>query len=324
MGLEVGAIVLPTMSAAEMIETIVSAEEIGLDYCLVADESLMTDPYVSLGAAARLTSRIRLGPITNGYTRHPAVSASAVATLDDLSEGRALVALVAGGSMALDPLGIERKAPLTVVAETIEIMKRLWSGGPITWEGDRYALDAARLSTGHHEIPIWVAARGPRLLTLAGAAADGVILEIAADLGGALDLVEGGTPAGVPRRTRVYLDQPAYRPELHRGTASEVFVHVLMDSPARQLRSLGLTDGEIAEFRRVYRSQGAEAATSLIPPEAVRRHQIVGTPGECSRTLGDLALRHDLDVFLFYLKSPGLEANRRLMSDIHDIVRNST
>lgn len=319
MTLEVGAIVLPTMTAAEMIDTIVAAEGIGLDYCLVADESLLTDPYVVLGAAARLTSRIRLGPVTNGYTRHPAVSAAGIATLNSLSGGRAVAALVAGGSMALGPLGIERAAPLTVVGETIEVMKRLWSGEAVTWHGDRFCLDDARLGPGPQDIPLWIAARGPRLLSLAGRAADGVILEVGADLAGALALVDEGTPAGVPHRTRIYLDQLAYRPDLRQGTASEVFVHVLMDSPTRQLHALGLTDPEIAEFRGVYRSEGAAAAADLIPPDVVRRHQIVGTPEECRRTLGELAARHELDAFFFYVKSPGLEANVALMTDVHRI-----
>ncbi|MFV2039523.1 MAG: LLM class flavin-dependent oxidoreductase, partial [Acidimicrobiales bacterium] len=106
--LKLGALLIPAMPVEEIVETIVAAEENGLDYCLVADESLMPDAYVTLAAAARETSRIRIGPVTNGYTRHPAVTAAALASLNELSSGRAIVTLVAGGSMALSPLSIKR------------------------------------------------------------------------------------------------------------------------------------------------------------------------------------------------------------------------
>ncbi len=68
--------VVPTMGSAELVDTIVLAEELGYSYCMVADEGLMLDVYAVLGAAARATSTIRLGPVTNPYTRHPAAVAA--------------------------------------------------------------------------------------------------------------------------------------------------------------------------------------------------------------------------------------------------------
>ena len=55
-----------------------AAEELGYGYCYVADQGVGDDIYVLLGALAVQTSRIRLGPgVTNPYTRHPAVTATA-------------------------------------------------------------------------------------------------------------------------------------------------------------------------------------------------------------------------------------------------------
>jgi 5,10-methylenetetrahydromethanopterin reductase len=311
---------IPAMPAGEVVETIVAAEQVGLDYCVLADETLSTDVYAALGAAARRTSRIRLGPVTNGYTRHPAVTATAIATLNELSEGRAMGVLVGGGSMALGPLGMRREAPAAMVAESIEVLRRLWTGEPVTWAGDHVRLDGAQLGMGRQEIPLWIAARGPRLLRLAGRAADGVILEVKADLPAALALVEAGAADSGRRPDRVYLDRLAYRPEQHAGHVSEVFVHVLIDSPTRQLRALGLGDDEIDAFRTAYRTDGPAAAATHITPELVRRHQIVGSPAECADTIRDLVTRLDLDVFMFYVKSPGLEDNVQMMRDIHAIV----
>ena len=141
--LKLGTIVIPVMPADEIVALIVAAEEAGLDYCLVADEGFMPDVYVALGAAALQTSRIHLGPVTNGYTRHPAVTAAAVATVNELSAGRAIATLVAGGSSVLDPMGIKRVEPVATVHDSMEVMQRLWTGEPVTWAGSRHRLTSA-------------------------------------------------------------------------------------------------------------------------------------------------------------------------------------
>ena len=194
-GIELGLQIVPTMPPGEAVETIRAAEELGYSYAMVADEGLMLDPYALLGAAAGATTAIRLGSVTNGYTRHPAATAAALATVDQMSGGRAFVTLVAGGTMVLRPMGIERAEPLAVMADAIEMMRLLWGGEPVTWQGRRFRLEEARIETGPHRIPVFVAARGPGMLKLAGARADGVVLMVKSDLGDALALAEA--PHGV-------------------------------------------------------------------------------------------------------------------------------
>ena len=108
MSLGLGLQIVPTMPVDELLDTVRLAEELGYDYCMVADEGLMHDVYAVLGAAAQTTSTIRLGVVTNPYTRHPAVTAAGVATINELSGGRAFITLVAGGTMVLEPLGLQR------------------------------------------------------------------------------------------------------------------------------------------------------------------------------------------------------------------------
>ncbi len=318
--LKLGAMIIPVMPTDEVVETIVAAEQVGLDYCLLADEGLMSDVYVALGAAALRTSRIRLGPVTNGYTRHPAATATAIATLNELSGGRAIGMLIAGGSMTLAPLGIQRQAPVEVLAESIEVIRSLWSGESITWSGDHVRLDGAQLGMGHQQIPLWVAARGPRILRLAGRLADGVMLEVKADLPGALELVGEGHTGDTRGPDRIYLDRLAYRPDQYQGSVSEVFVHVLMDSPTRQLLSLGLSEQQIDAFRTAYRTGGAKLASEHVTDDIVRRHQLVGSPAECSDMLRSLTEQLDLDAFCFYVKSPGLDNNTQMMREVLAIV----
>ena len=91
---QLGINLIPDMPCEEVIETIQAAEQLGYSVCLLDDEGFMPDVYTLLGRAAEKTSAIRLGPVTNGYTRHPAVTAVAVATLNEISGGRAVAALV--------------------------------------------------------------------------------------------------------------------------------------------------------------------------------------------------------------------------------------
>jgi len=312
-GVALGLQIVPTMAAGELVETIQMAEELGYSHAMVADEGLMLDVYAVLGAAASATGSIRLGAVTNGYTRHPAATAAALATVDEMSGGRAFVTLVAGGTMVLRPMGIARSAPVAVMADSIDALRLLWRGEPVTWQGRRFKLEQAQLSMGPRDIPIWVAARGPRLLELAGTAADGVVLMAKGDLSDAFSIAEQARGHGPPL-TRVYLDRLAYTPEMI-TEAKTLYGYAVMDSPRRLLRNLGLRDDEIAALRRAFELGGPDEAARLVTDEIVAQYQISGTRQECRRQLRDLIDAHDLDAFFVNIISPGLAANREVLTE---------
>lgn len=316
--IKTGIHIIPEMSATEIVETAVAAEELGYDYCLVCDEGIMHDVYVCLGAIAQKTSRLKLGPVTNGYTRHPAVTAVALASLNDLSGGRAIAVLVAGGTLALQPMGLTREAPLAVMRDTIDIMRHLWSDETVTWAGKRYKLNSARLGMGQQDIPIWLAVRGPKMLAMAGELADGVLLMAKSDLGPALDLVEAA--AGGRNLERVYLDRMAYTPQMV-AEAGISYIYAIMDAPDRMLTGMGLGEADIARLRQAMKAGGPAEAAKQITPEMIKAFQIAGTPDECARILQNMVARHKIDTFLLNVTSPGLKANIQLMRDIHSIVK---
>ena len=318
--IEMGLQIIPTMTVQEVIDTIRLAEELGYRYCVVADEGFMPDVYVTLGLAAQQTSQIKLGPVTNGYTRHPAVTASAAATLNEISGGRALVNLVAGGSMVLRPMAIPRAAPLTVMRETIDILRRLWSGEKVSYEGQRYRLDSAQLTLGRHNIPIWLSVRGPKLLELAGQQAEAVVLMAKSDLVPAIELVAQGSAASGHRPRRIYLDRIAYTPAML-AEAGQLYTYAVMDSPARMLRGMGLTETQIENIQTAVRRGGPAAAAEFITPEMIKNYQIAGTPAECRATLQGLITEHQLDIFLLNIISPGLAANTRLLREVAEMVQ---
>ena len=323
-GITLGLQIVPTMDSVELVETIVLAEELGYSYCMVADEGLMLDVYAVLGAAARATSTIRLGAVTNPYTRHPAATAAAIATIDEMSGGRAFVTLVAGGTMVLHPMGLERSAPLALMADTIESLRLLWRGEPVTWQGRRLSLEGAQLTTGTHSIPVWVAARGEKMLALAGTHADGLVLMVKSDLGDAFGIADqarqatGAEPGAEQARSplmRVYLDRLAYKPEMIEE-AKHLYGYAIMDSPTRILKNLGLNEGEIAGLKHAFEQGGPEAVGQLVTDDLVAEYQIAGTPEECRIQLQHLIGAHRLDAFFVNIISPGPAANRELLTEV--------
>lgn len=317
--IKTGIHIIPTMPVNQIIDLAVEAENLGYDYCLIADEGFMPDVYVSLGTIARQTHRIKLGPVTNGYTRHPAVTATALATLNELSGGRALVTLVAGGSMVLPPMGIAREAPLTVVKETIEILRQLWTGGSVSWQGQRYRLEGARLALGPQNIPIWLAGRGPKMLALAGTLADGVVMTVKSDLADALEIVEQGLEPGKPAPYKIYLSNLAYTPEML-DQVVDMLVFIMKDAPPRVLKGFGLTDPEIANIRHVAETSGPPATARFITPDILKKYQIAGTPDECRREFHETVQKHNLDVFLLDVVSPDFQTNLELVRTTHSLI----
>jgi 5,10-methylenetetrahydromethanopterin reductase len=318
--IKLGVQIIPVMmSTREIIDTAMAAEALGFDYCLVCDEGIMPDPFVCLGAIAQKTDRIKLGAVTNGYSRHPAVTAMALASLNDLSGGRAQAMLVAGGMPVLAPMGLERQAPLDVMRDTIEIMRRLWSGEAVTWAGNRYQVDSMKFLLGPQDIPIWVAARGPKMLNLAGELADGVVLISKPDLADAFELVDAGRARTGNKPHRIYLDQIAYTPDLL-AHAKSAFVYAAIDAPPRMVQSLGLAEKEVAEIKKAFAQGGPHQAGKLVTRKMIAAFQIAGSLAECRNELHALAETHQLDMFILNINASGLADNRQLMSDVRRLV----
>ena len=146
-------------------------EEKGYALLGMADsQSLFRELYVSLTVCALASTRLRLGPtVTNPITRHPAVTASAIATLDEVSGGRAFLG-VGSGDSAIYNLG-QRLTSLETLRRTLVTLKALMRGEPVEFEGR--SIHARWIKK---PVPLWISAEGPKTLELAGELCDGVIV----------------------------------------------------------------------------------------------------------------------------------------------------
>lgn len=147
------------------------AEEMGFDYVGIADsQSLARELYVTLSVAAMSTERVMLGPtVSNPLTRHPAVTASAIASVNELSGGRAFLGVGSGDSAVLN-LGL-RPARLAELHHYLQTVREMLAGETSEYKGDQ-----AHVRWANAGIPIAMSAEGPRTLAMAGSVADAAII----------------------------------------------------------------------------------------------------------------------------------------------------
>lgn len=155
------------------------AEYRGYDSLWVTERYFQEETFSLLGFLAAATERIELGVgVVNPYTRHPGLTAMAAATVDRLSAGRLLLGLGRSDPGVIeDTLGIPYGDPRETLAEAVDVIRRLLARETVDQPDARFAVRDASLAVRPlRPTPIYLAAIGPRALRLAGAIADGVLL----------------------------------------------------------------------------------------------------------------------------------------------------
>jgi len=174
-----GLLILAQHPPARLVELATLAERVGYDDFWIADERFFREVYAELTLVALRTSRMRLGPcVTDPYSRHPALTAMAIATLDEISGGRAVLGIGAGVS-GFRELGIGRERPAVAIREALQVIDRLLAGETVTFKGEQVALTDTRLdfSPLRRHVPTYVASQRPVGCAVAGRVADGAIMQ---------------------------------------------------------------------------------------------------------------------------------------------------
>lgn len=155
------------------------AEKLGYDAVFASHHYFNRDPFQVLAHLSGETDEIALGPgVVNPYETHPVTLAARMATLDELSDGRAVFGIGAGDPSALAALGIEHDRPLARVHQTVEVARSLWAGERVTHEGVITAQDA-ELNMEPRSVPVYVGAQGPQMLRMAAETGEGVLINAA-------------------------------------------------------------------------------------------------------------------------------------------------
>ena len=171
---------LPDHPVTQIVDTIVLADELGFHGAYMADETYHKDGWLIASVAATRTKRIRLSPcVTHVILKEPTILAHTIATLDELSNGRAEAVYSIGNIAMLDQYHVDWKAggQINRLREAHHVMRTLLDDGKIDFEGDFYRYTGLFTSARpvQEHVPLKIGAmRGPKSFELAGEISDGM------------------------------------------------------------------------------------------------------------------------------------------------------
>jgi 5,10-methylenetetrahydromethanopterin reductase len=287
-----------TVPVAELARQARLAEAIGFDSIWVIDSQLLCrEVYLTLAACLAQTTTLRVATgVTQPTTRHPSVAASALATLAEMSGGRAIMGIGTGFS-SLRTIGLP-SAKIAEVEEYASIVRRLLHGEHVTFEHDMEGsitwLDQPM------DVPIVVAASGPRMTRAAVRFADGVILHqgISDDLlGRALGWARDGAGGRMPEISCWVPYSMAVDPREARdrvrarvagalmNTNPEWFDGADRDAVVRLQQSYDVTDHATAQPHHA----------ALVTDSLIARYAVAGTPDEVREQLARVMAQPGID-----------------------------
>jgi len=275
------------------------AERRGLDQVWVADERFYRDVYASMTLLACRTERIRIGAmVTDPFVRHPALTATAAASVDEISGGRCVLGMGAGVS-GFAAMGIERIRPARAIKEAIALINRLCDGEQdVKFEGEIIRFDGGHLGFEPlRRVPIFVAGRGPRVLQAGGEMADGVVVASYASEEGirwGIDHVAKGAARGGRRLEDIELMSWLYTSVSGDGDrardAVRTGVAVAMWGSREILAKIGVTlPDDVLRFMDEHSYGHAPGLTGtlgrMLPDELLGQFSLAGTPAEVTERL---------------------------------------
>ena len=305
-----------TAPMPELMALIERIEAAGFDGAGIIDSQMISrDTFVILGQAAAHTTRLALFPaVTNPFTRHASVLASAIQTVEEMAPGRVKLIIGTGFTSAIT---IGRKAAtLAEMRACISTVKGLLAGETIDWNGTPGRLGFA----SGRRIPVLMAASGPKALELAAEVADGVVVMAGFNrtlVEWALDHVDRGARRG-GRRVEdleiiwaVRTGTAATTAEARRA-ARPTAVHWAIRWNGEWLERAGIRTPKLKVPDAVWKIypdlshaedwEAAIEATSFVPDDVVAQLcdglGLVGTPEYCAERIADMSKLGARSVYL--------------------------
>lgn len=290
---------VPGGPSAEVAALAALGERLGFRCMWIPDQGFYRDPFLLAAAAATATTTIDIGiGITMPVTRHPVQIARAAGTLDEMSGGRMRLGLGSGNvEHVVKPMGLPTDNLVGRVRAGVEQVRTLLRGEPVPYADGH---PQVRLDfTPARVIPLYVGARGPKMLEMAGAVADGVLMESLFHGGGlahALESVHRGRQArhatpppldAVSWQVLVVTDDPkreidAYRPWIAR---------ILQGGPVEALVRIGVAEDTVRAVRVAGAAGREQEAIGAVTDDAARCLLLIGTPDEIVERIDDLGAR---------------------------------
>ncbi len=315
----------PVEPLKKVVATAKLAEDLGFEYVGHADQRFAgeKDVFVALAADALNTQRVKLGPcVSDPFTRIPAMLAVAIASLDELSDGRAVLTLGAGGS-GFTQMHLERKHVNEALREAILTIRALLTGEVVTYEGKLFKLTNARLRFKTRPgLPIYLATRSPMNLELAGEVADGALIATYVSKE-QLEFAIGRIRTGAERAGRrpedikliswVYTsisDDGQQAVENVRPFVTQALVNTSPDAYPVIFEGF---DSELPSFLGKIREMGREGLEvayrdrKYLTDDVIKRFSVAGTADDCIRKIREITSLGINDIWLRCFSAPRSE-----------------
>ncbi len=275
----------------DSLEVVKQAEAAGASQVWMAEHLGYREAVASSMAYAMSTEKASIIPTAvSPYLWHPTPTAMSLATLDDVAPGRIGVAVGTGNPLFLGESGHQPEKPLRAIREFIECLRALWTGEAVTYDGEFFQLNGAKMAfSPSAPIPIYVAATREQMLRLTGRIGDGVVLSgglsvehVKYSLG---QIAEGAAKSGrdlADFRTAAFLyfstsADGTEAVDYLRGRLAFLFRNRTM---ADNIKASGLPIDQEAIIAAVAK-RDMDTAKSLVPDEAVDAFAVGGTPQNC-------------------------------------------
>jgi len=294
MGIAFSGVPFAINTVAELVKR---AENKGFSTAWFAEDYFLRDAITALSFTAALTKRIKLGTgIINPYTRHPILIAETIATLSEATGGRVFLSLGTGVGPLIEQMGIKFRKPVTTIREAVEIIRSALAGSPVTFEGEVFNIRDVRLGYNPYlsqlgefkpkrgNIPIYIAAIGPKMLQLAGKIGDGVLLTAGCSPNYVKNMVVGNVAKGAeesgknPKKIDVAaLILSSINPTATEKIMLKSFVAFELSYASEEYLKASEVDLErVAEIRNALFNEGIVAAAKKVSDETLSRFSAFG------------------------------------------------
>ena len=307
---------VPQIPLDELVRLVKIAEDVGFEYAWITDHYNNKNVYETLALIAANTETIKMGPgVTNPYVRSPAISASAIATIDEISNGRATFGIGPGDKATFDALGIAWDKPVSTIKAAIADINTLLAGEK-TEAGA--ALGGAKKV--QDAIPIYMGAQGPKMLETAGEIADGVLINASnpKDYEAAMPMIK----KGIGDQAKDF-DVAAYTAtsigtdsEAAKNAAKIVVAFIAAGSPPPVIERHGLPEGFNTQMGEFLAQGNFGGAIGAVTEEALDAFSVCGTPDEFIPKIEGLA---EMGVTQYVAGSPvgkNVEESIKLLGDV--------
>lgn len=326
-GLDFGVVLQTNPPAWRVVELARQAELAGFSHAWTFDSHLLwQEPYVIFSQMLAATRRLTVGPmVTNPATRDWTVTASLFATLNEMFGNRTVCGIGRGDSAVR--VANQRPTTIAQLRQAVGVIRGLANGEEVDYHGT-----VLRLPWGtESRLPVWVAAYGPKALTLAGEVGDGFILQLADPtiIGWSIAAVRAAAEGAGrdPKSVKICVAAPAYvGPDLdHQRDQCRWFGGMVGNHVADIVSRYGAAGAAVPEALTDYikgrqgydyneHGRAGNSHTEFVPDEVIDRFCLLGPADVHVERLNEL---RDLgvDQFALYLQHDGIDQTMKAYGD---------